>query len=168
VKQDQVVVTEGPDFHKAVQDEATRLFEAYKEQQEADAKKKEEAAQAAKSAAEKEEREALERAKKDAKAKKAKESDLTQPLYGNHDEGKNFNLRVLMPKLPQLPDNKVIIVKQTYFKKPSGKTEEDVDMREIQFVDPQDFEAWSKTSETNGLSVYDALGVNFTLLHKPE
>ncbi len=94
------------------------------------------------------------------------EVDLSKPLYGNQDKKKQFNIRDIIP-LPQLPDNKVIILKQTFVKLPSGDEHEDKKLREIQFIDPLDFEAFSKPQQATGLSAYDALGLAFTVLHQP-
>ncbi|GAB3278224.1 hypothetical protein GCM10027347_52480 [Larkinella harenae] len=155
--------TKTPEFETAVDAAVEKRFAEF-EQRMADKKKQEEEdARAAAEAAQLEEKRLIE----EAQAREAEEVDMSKPLFGNKDRKKEFDLRKFLP-IAKLPDDKVIIVKRQYYTDPAGDVKETEKLREIQFVNPQDFEAWSKPNDKNGLSIYEALGVNYTLVHKPE
>lgn len=95
------------------------------------------------------------------------EEDVSKPLYGNLDRGKEFNLRPLLGKLTKLPKNKVIAVVRTTSKLPSGTLVEDVASRRIYITDPQDYDSFSKPNKDNGVSAFDGLSLDLVLVHKP-
>ncbi|QMW06379.1 hypothetical protein [Spirosoma foliorum] len=87
--------------------------------------------------------------------------------FGNQDDDEEFDLSKLLPGSTEFPADKVTIVIQTYFSKPSGKELEDEDERRVQFIDPQDFAANTKPDKETGISTYDLMGLRFTVINKP-
>lgn len=102
------------------------------------------------------------------KPTEAKAPEAPDNLFGNADKKKEFNLSKLLPGLKELPDDRYIIVQQSFRSNADGSADEDKTARKAQIITPEVYEVNAAKKDGQGKSIYEALLGNYSVVHKPK